>query len=54
MVLQLSKMLRGLGRGSVVICLREDGGIEVEDALNSARGQAPFQKFKAALTACGP
>ena len=54
MVLQLSKMLRGLGRGSVVKCLIKDRASEVDDALDNARGQAPFQKFEAALMACGP
>ena len=55
-VLLLSQELRRLGRGSVVksvcyCCHSFIGGV-VADALKGAQGQAPCQKFRAALKAC--
>ena len=53
-VLQLSQALRRLGRGSV---LRLDSKASygfVGYALEEAQGRAPFQRFQAAIEACGP
>ena len=53
-VLQLSQALRRLGRGSVLrLDSRKRCGF-VGYALEEAQGRAPFQRFQAAIEACGP
>ena len=55
MVLQLSRTLWGLRRGSMVKCGFDTWRGDVGTALYKARGRVlPSQKFKAALEACGP
>ena len=55
MVLQLNQALRRLRRGSVLEIVSKEGYWRwtVDHALQHAQGQAPFQKFKAALEASG-
>ena len=53
MVLQLSQALADLGRVSVLRVADKAGADVVNVFLQDAQGQAPFQKFKAALGACG-
>ena len=52
MVLQLSRELRRLGRGSMVTCMCERY-LGARVALRAAQGRAAFQKFKADFDACG-
>ena len=53
-VLQLSKELKALRRVSVVSCVHAgDFRVNVGLALQLAGGRSPYQKFKAALEACG-
>ena len=54
-VLELSQELRRLRRDRMLktTCRGVHRGQYLEDVLLAANGQAPFQKFKAALEACG-
>ena len=54
-VLQLGQAFALLRRGSVHVSTDKDAGMKafLEDALQDAQRRAPFQRFRAALEACG-